>query len=243
MDRWRGKVAIVTGASVGIGAALVEALVNEGLKVVGLARRVGKMEELASSLKDKKGTLDAVQCDVSKEEDILKAFKIVEEKFGGLDILVNNAGVLFPSSIIEGPTEHFRQILDVNVFGVSICTREAVRLMRKSPSQGHIININSVAGHNAELIMIPISIYAASKFAVTGLTDSVRNEIAAANLNIKITSVSPGAVETDMINKLDVPSSMVKLASADIVDGILYVLSTPPRVQVKELTIAPFNGS
>lgn len=99
MDRWAGKVALVTGASAGIGAATVRALVQEGLQVVGIARRVEKIEKIAIELKNEKGKLYALKCDVSKEEDILDVFKWIKENLGGVDVLVNNAGLMYSAGI------------------------------------------------------------------------------------------------------------------------------------------------
>lgn len=103
MERWSGKVAIVTGASVGIGADTCEALVKHGVKVVGAARRVQKIRELAAKLKGQKGCLYAMECDMRKEQDILKVFQWTEKELGGVDILINNAGVLVSENIIGNP--------------------------------------------------------------------------------------------------------------------------------------------
>ena len=100
MNRWIGKVAIVTGASSGIGAEIAEALVREGLKVAGLARRVEKIRQIADKLKGEKGELYPIECDVEKENDILKVFEWIEKRFGGVDVLINNAGVLSREPII-----------------------------------------------------------------------------------------------------------------------------------------------
>ena len=100
MDRWTGKVAVVTGASVGIGAEIAEALVRSGIKVVGVGRRVQKIRDLATKLKSQKGALYPMECDVRKEEDILKVFRWTEEELGGVDILINNAGILVAEPII-----------------------------------------------------------------------------------------------------------------------------------------------
>lgn len=246
MDRWTGKIALVTGASVGIGAKVAEELARRGLKVVAVARRLNKLEELKGRVKKEglPGTIYPLECDVSKEEDILKVFKWIQNQFGQLDVLVNNAALLYMERIIEGSTENFRKIMDVNVLAVAICTREAVNLMSKNV-EGHIININSVAGHNAELIKHPISLYACSKYAITAMCESVRNEIASKKLNIKITSISPGAVDTDMIRSLDsfvdLASKVPMLTSKDIADSVIYALSMPPKVEVREVLITPMH--
>lgn len=99
MNRWAGKVAVVTGASSGIGEAISITLVENGLKVVGLARRIDKLQQIGERLASAKGSFHSVQCDVTKEEEILKAFKLAKD-LGGVDILINNAGVVYPETII-----------------------------------------------------------------------------------------------------------------------------------------------
>ncbi len=120
MERWSGKVAIVTGASVGIGAGIVTALVKHGVQVVGCARNMKKLQELASTLDPKgPGSFRPVQCDVTKEEEILKMFEIARKEYRGLHILVNNAGAAHISSLLESKTEDLRNMMDVNVIGES----------------------------------------------------------------------------------------------------------------------------
>ncbi|XP_018576001.1 farnesol dehydrogenase-like isoform X2 [Anoplophora glabripennis] len=186
MERWVGKVAVVTGASSGIGAAIAEALVERGLKVAGLARRKDRLDALAQKLSNKKGKLYPVQTDITKEEDIINAFKWIKENLGPIHILVNNAGVLGQTSLVDGNIEIWENILDVNVLGLSIATREAIRDMRANNVDGHIIHINSVAGH--QVSQIPnMNFYPASKFAVTALAETLRLEMLNLKLKIKIT--------------------------------------------------------
>nr|CAD7264407.1 unnamed protein product [Timema shepardi] len=137
------RVALVTGASAGIGAAIVRELVKNGLIVVGLARRAELVEELSAELKGSPGKLHALKGDASKEEDILAAFDWIKKNLGRIDVLVNNAAVLHISMLTEGETSHWKQIFDLNVLGLSICTREAFKLMKeKGVDDGHIIHIN-----------------------------------------------------------------------------------------------------
>ena len=118
MERWNGKVAIVTGASAGIGAAIAKALVENGIKVIGCARNLQKMEELASTLTPKGvGSFKPVQCDVKKEEDILEVIDIARKEYKGLHILINNAGLGHSVLLLEGTTEQFRDMMEVNVIG------------------------------------------------------------------------------------------------------------------------------
>lgn len=122
MNRWIGKCAVVTGASSGIGARITIDLVNAGMIVVGLARRVERVEELkANILTTTTGELHALRCDVTKEEDVLAAFGWIEDKFGGVDVLVNNAGVLRTTRITtKGNTQAIRDVIDTNIFAVPV---------------------------------------------------------------------------------------------------------------------------
>ncbi|XP_033217856.1 farnesol dehydrogenase-like [Belonocnema kinseyi] len=241
MERWFNKVAVVTGASTGIGAIISEGLVKAGVNVVGLARKVDKLEEIKTRLKNEKGKFYSIQTDVTKEDEILRAFRWIEKELGGVDILVNNAGVILNEPIIDGGTEGFKTILDVNVLAVAICTREATKSMRNRKVPGHVVIINSFAGHYAESIKVPVSLYCASKYAITGMTESLRNELAAAKANIKVTSISPAAVRTGMLLNAGIPEAVINqisiLETKDVLDAVIYVLGTPPNVQVNELTL------
>ncbi|XP_072758685.1 farnesol dehydrogenase-like isoform X1 [Anoplolepis gracilipes] len=250
MYRWAGKVALVTGASVGIGAQITTELAKNGMKVVAVARRLEKLKELAANINGKfKGEVHPLQCDVQKEKDILEVFKWTEEKFGGVDVLINNAGVVSAESIIEGSTETYRKILDVNVLAMAIGSRELVQSVKKRKASGHIININSIAGHFAESIRMPVSVYCASKYAVTGMTLSLRNEIVAAKLDIKITSISPGMVKTamvtDVFNQMGMDTTfegIPVLEDTDIAEAVIYTLSVPKRVQICEMVVMPHEA-
>nr|CAD7394919.1 unnamed protein product [Timema cristinae] len=187
MERWSGRVALVTGASAGIGAAIVRELVKNGLIVVGLARRAELVEALSVELKGASGKLHALKGDASKEEDILAAFDWIKKNLGRIDVLVNNAGVLYTTSLTDGDTSHWKQIFDLNVLGLSICTREAFKLMKENGvDDGHIIHINSILGHKLGGLdgLIP---YTASKHAVTVLTEGLRRELVQLGSKIRVT--------------------------------------------------------
>ncbi|XP_069683512.1 farnesol dehydrogenase-like [Periplaneta americana] len=244
MERWSGRVALVTGASAGIGAAIAQELVKKGLKVVGLARRVERVQDLANSLKSAPGKLHPIKCDVTKEEEVKEVFKWVKDNLGGTDILVNNAGVGSANSLTGGPVENWRKIYDLNVLALSVCTKEALQSMKeKGVDDGHIIHINSVAGHK---VIHPFGLYSSSKHAVTALTEGLRRELVNQKSKIRVTSISPGAVKTEIfevsglsIDKMDEYKTMPYMESKDIADSVLYVLGTPPHVQIHELTIIP----
>lgn len=192
MNRWIGKVAVVTGASAGIGAAITVDLVNAGCIVVGLARRPERVDELQSKCTaTAKGTLHSFRCDVSKEADILAAFSWVEKHLGGVDILVNNAGILKTTNLVDaGNTQAIRDVLDTNVMGVVLCTREAFQSMRRREVAGHIVMINSVSGHYVPYfagIRDSMNIYQPSKHAVTAMVEVLRQEFQSHGTQIKIT--------------------------------------------------------
>lgn len=241
MERWCQKVAVITGASSGIGATIAEGLIKSGLNVVGLARKLNKLEEIQNRVKNGKSKFYPIQCDVRKEEDILRAFRWIENELGGVDVLVNNAGIILNEPIIDGSTDGFQRILDVNVLAVAICTREATKSMRKRRFPGHVITINSFAGHYAESIKMPVSLYCASKYAITGMIESLRNELSAIKANIKVTSISPSAVRTGMLLNAGLPEAIIDqipiLETKDVLDAVIFVLATPPNVQVNELTL------
>ncbi|XP_030750599.1 farnesol dehydrogenase-like [Sitophilus oryzae] len=242
LDRFVGKVAVITGTSSGIGRATAEALVKRGLIVAGLARRVERVEELAKELKNEKGKLYSFKTDLTKEDEIISTFKKITETLGPIHVLINNAGVGPETNLIDGDISKWRQTLDTNVLALCIATREAIASMKANNIKGHIIHINSTTGHYP--IEAPgLSVYPASKYAVTALTESLRREINRNKLPIKITSLSPGFVKTEIIEANFSAKGAERfknrpgLETEDIADNIVYVLSTPEHVNIKELTV------
>ncbi|XP_067014729.1 farnesol dehydrogenase isoform X2 [Anabrus simplex] len=255
MERWSGRVALVTGASAGIGAAVAYQLQDHGVNVVAVARRVEKIEEAVTSARNEAksrgryhetkatpGKLYPKKCDVAKEEDILDLFKWIKETLGGVDILVNNAGVGRDTGITGAPTEDWKVMLDVNVLGLSICTREAVQNMRsRGVDDGHIVHISSIAGHR--VARHDSAMYCATKHAVMALTEGLRKDFVEHKSNMKVTCVSPGVVKTEFFKNLpkfkDEFSKLPGLNSEDVADAVLYAIGTPPHVQIHEIIIKP----
>nr|XP_002130258.1 dehydrogenase/reductase SDR family member 11-like [Ciona intestinalis] len=246
MDRWIGKVAVVTGASVGIGEAIVKKLVSHGMKVVGCARNEKKLKQIASEINGKgQGEMFPFKCDVTDESNILEMFKFVEEKFGKIHVLVNNAGLAHEAPVTSGKTEEWKRMLDVNVLGLSICVRETVQIMKSTGvDDGHIINISSVAGHKVG----DKTMYAGTKFAVRALTEGLRKELREAKTHIKSTSVSPGFVATEFAYRLyegeperaqKLYSKIVCLKAEDVAEAVAFALSTPAHVDINEITMRP----
>ncbi|KAF5293560.1 hypothetical protein FQA39_LY03045 [Lamprigera yunnana] len=240
MERWIGKIAIVTGASSGIGSAIVAQLVENGIKVVGFARRKEKMEEHARSLEGKSGKFYPFKADISKEEDILNGFKWVKENLGPLSILINNAGIKRNTNLVDGDTKLWKETFDTNVMGLCIATREAVKDMKANGIDGHIVHINSMAGHRVSQVVVT-NVYPASKFAVTALTETLRLELNSIGSKIKISSISPAAVRSEFREASNLKQDEEKLSklpileSNDVADAVTYVLSTPPHVQVHDI--------
>ncbi|KAJ3629019.1 hypothetical protein MTP99_013442 [Tenebrio molitor] len=251
MDRWRGKVAIVTGANSGIGAAIARQLVDQGLKVAGFDRQCEYIEQVAKKVHDKKGQFHAVKVDICKEDEIQEAFRWTCDNLGPVHILINCAGVLHNTTLWNGDAEKWKKTFDTNVIGLCIATREAVKIMKAEKIDGHIVHINSISGH-VVLNVRGLNVYPATKCAVTALTETLRQEFNHEGLKIKVTSVSPGNVETGFTNycnfRMDSKAAQEmmgapKLRTQDVADSVLYVLSTAPNVQIHELTIRPTGES
>lgn len=154
--------------------------------MVGLARRIEAIQERSKALSNKKGKLHAFKTDLAQEEDIIAAFKWVSDNLGPVHILVNNAGFLKEELLTEGKTEDWKRCFDINVIALSIATREAIKIMRSNNINGHIIHINSIAGHFVSSAP-KLNVYPASKHTVTALTETLRQELNSIGSKIKIT--------------------------------------------------------
>uniref|UniRef100_A0A182MQY1 Oxidoreductase n=1 Tax=Anopheles culicifacies TaxID=139723 RepID=A0A182MQY1_9DIPT len=242
MDRWINKVAVVTGASSGIGAAIAEDLAKAGMITIGLARRVERVEQLKQSMpKAAAARLHAMKCDVSVEADIVQTFQRIRDTFGGVDVLVNNAGIVRSNNLLDvGTTADLRAVLDTNVTGLVLCSQWAYKSMVERKFDGHIVHISSIAGHIVPNIP-KLNIYPGTKHAVTAITETMRQEMREAGTKIKVTSVNPGGVKTEIIDSAAVPEGMPLLEAKDISAAVLYAIGTPPNVQVHEIIIKPIG--
>ncbi|XP_055681089.1 farnesol dehydrogenase-like [Lutzomyia longipalpis] len=250
MDRWIGKVAVVTGASAGIGAEIVKDLAKAGICVVGLARRAERVEALKDGLPEEfRKNLHAMRCDVANEEEIVATFAKIVEKFGGVDILVNNAGIgKFDVKLTErGSASSVNEIVKTNLMGVINCTREAVASMRDRDVAGQVIHINSLLGHKVTMppsgVDSNLNVYPATKFAISALTESYQFEMVAENRKIKFSSVSPGVVATEFFDETTLKNlqHFPHLLSSDISQAVLYILSTPSHVNIQDVLIKPLG--
>jgi NADP-dependent 3-hydroxy acid dehydrogenase YdfG len=236
-----GKVAVVTGASSGIGEATVRSLAGEGAAVVAGARRKERLDGLVEEVTRDGGKAIAVECDVTDEQQAHALVDRAIEEFGKIDILVNNAGVMLLSKVEKGLSDEWRQMFDVNVLGLLYATDAAVEAMKRQGS-GHIVNVSSVAGRKTR----PTGgVYSGTKFAVNAISEALRQELL--EDGIRITMVEPGAVATELTEHItdeEVREGLKQrniepLQSEDIANAITYAVSQPQRVSVNEILIRP----
>ena len=239
----KGKVAIITGASSGIGYATALALSKAGVKVAIGARRTDKLEQLENEIKKNGGEVLSHKLDVTKKDDCNAFVDQAIKKWGTVDILVNNAGLMPLSFVKNLKVDEWEQMIDVNIKGVLFCTAAVIPQMKKEKS-GHIVNISSVAGR---LVFPSGSVYCATKHAVTAFSEGLRQELSARS-NIRVTCIEPGAVETELLNTitdeslqsfLDAAKKMQVLKAADIADAILFAVQAPEHMNVNEILIRP----
>lgn len=239
----KDKVAIVTGASSGIGHATALALSKAGTKVAIGARRTDKLSELENEITKNGGQAFSQKLDVTKKSECDSFANSVIEKWGGVDILVNNAGLMPLSFIKNLKVDEWDQMIDVNIKGVLYCTAAVIPHMLEKKS-GHIVNISSVAGR----IVFPSgSVYCATKHAVTALSEGLRQEFSTRK-NIRVTCIEPGVVSTELTNTITDESlkdfvesakKMQSLSAQDIANAIIYAVEAPDYVNVNEVLIRP----
>jgi NADP-dependent 3-hydroxy acid dehydrogenase YdfG len=244
MARWAGKTALVTGASNGIGAAIATRLLAEGMRVVGCSRRQESVADvLAAADPDGEASL-AVACDVRDEAAVKAAFAAARRRFGGVDVLVNNAGLGHAGPLAAGKVEQWREMLEVNVLGLCLCTREALADMRARGGRGQIIHIGSMAGQR---VPAGAGLYAATKHAVRALTESLRIELREAGDPIRVGEVCPGFVETGFAahylksaeKARETYSQFKVLEARDVAEAVVYMLACPDHVQVHDILLRP----
>ncbi len=239
----QGKVAIITGASSGIGYATAMALSKAGAKVAVGARRADRLEALKNEITKNGGEILVKKLDVTKKSDCDSFVDAVIKKWGTVDILVNNAGLMPLSFFKNLKVDEWDQMIDVNIKGVLYSTAAAIPHMISKKS-GHIINISSVAGR----IVFPAgTVYCATKHAVTALSEGLRQEFSQRG-NIRVTCVEPGVVATELTNTItdeslkafvELSKKMEALKAEDIANAILYAVESPTHVNVNEILIRP----
>lgn len=196
MEQLKSKIAVVTGASSGIGACIVKDLLNAQAIVIALARRIERVLELKQQLpsSDQKQRLHPIKCDVTNEQEVQNVFNEIMNKYGYIYILVNNAGCLHLGQLCQMPTAQIQQMLQTNIVGVVNCTRYAFASMLKAggDKSGHVILINSILGHHVPVIPghVPsLNIYPATKYALTAINEIYRQEFRELGSKVKVTVI------------------------------------------------------
>ena len=237
-----GKVAVITGASSGIGEATAEALAAEGAIVVIAARREERLQDLSQRIEDTGTRAMVVQCDVTDEEQAHNLIRKANEEFGHVDILVNNAGVMLLSKVEKSLSNEWRQMFDLNVMGLLYVTDATIEVMKEQGS-GHIVNISSVAGRRSGPMT---GVYSGSKYAVNAVSEALRGELA--EDGIRVTIVEPGAVATELPDHISDEEAQERTAgitnietleAEDIANAIVYATGQPQRVNINEILIMP----
>ncbi len=246
-NRLDGAVALVTGASSGIGEATARLLAREGAAVAMAARRTDRLEALGGEIADAGGTALPIEADVSEREQAQGAVARAVEELGRLDVLVNNAGVMLLGLILEAPVEEWERMVEVNLLGLLYATKAAMpHLLEAAEGErgvADVVNISSVAGRIARR---GSGVYNATKHGVGAFSESLRQEVT--KRHVRVSLVEPGAVATELTshNRPEVQkelkgrfSDMERLQSEDIADAIGYVVTRQRHVAINEILIRP----
>jgi len=230
----QGKTAVVTGGTKGIGRAIAEELIRNGVNVVISARKKSEVDAAVSSL-NKLGTgrADGAVCDVRDYQQVTTLFEQTLKTFSAVDILVNNAGIGLFGSVEETDVDDFRAVLETNLFGVYYCCHEAIPLMKRRGG-GYIFNISSLAGTNAHPGM---AAYNASKFALNGFSEALMQEVR--HDGIKVSYIMPGSVNTEFGGDEPNDSKSWQLQPQDIAEVVMDLLHFPKRSLPSRVEIRP----
>ena len=248
MTGLQGTVALVTGASSGIGAATAESLAGLGATVVLAARRAERIEELAGKIRAGGGTALAITADVASEAEARGCVERTVAEFGRLDTLVNNAGTMLLGPAVGAPLDEWQRMVDVNLLGLLYCTHAALPHLLSaaadSPRQvADLVNISSIAGRVARG---GSSVYNATKFGVTAFSEAVRQEVT--KRHVRVSVLEPGAVDTELVshNRPEIQerhrirfAETTKMTATDIADTIAFVLSRPWYMSINEVVLRP----
>jgi NADP-dependent 3-hydroxy acid dehydrogenase YdfG len=236
-----GRVAAVTGASSGIGAATATALSRAGAAVALAARRRDRLEELAQALD---GPSSIHEVDVTDEQQARSFIEAAHAEHGGLHVLVNNAGLMLLGAVHGADTADWRRMLDVNLWGLLVCTHAALPLIAGSGG-GDVVNVSSVAGRRADA---GAAVYNMTKFGVHAFSEALRQE--ALHAGVRVTIVAPGFVETELQGHNTDPVVVRAMSRSreqigevlkpeDVAEAIVHAVTRPPHVCVNEVVVRP----
>lgn len=237
------RVAIITGASSGIGEATAIKLAEAGISVVLAARRRERLEALHTKITDAGGSALMVETDVTSRAQVEAMVQAAMDAFGRVDVLINNAGVMLLSYMRNAHVDEWERMIDVNLkgplFGIG-----AVMPIMKAQGSGHIVNVSSMAGRR---VFPSGAVYCGTKFGLHAITEGLRQELGHKN-NIRATIIAPGVVATelthhitddDVSKRVNAMTSMDALTSEDVANAILYAIEQPAHVNVSEVLVLP----
>ncbi|MBX3537440.1 MAG: SDR family oxidoreductase [Chelatococcus sp.] len=243
MNDRNGQVAVVTGASLGVGRATISALTARGMEVIAAARDIGRLEaaigELAPEHRDH---VTPIAADVREESDVMRLSRQAIDRFGRIDVLVNSAGVSMSARtrLVDSTSDEWHKIIETNLTGTYLMCRACLPHLEKSPD-GYILNVQSTGAYRASP---GVSLYAASKFGVRALSEALIEEYR--HSNIRITSVSPGPIDTNIwSHKVEPPSAerrALMLRPSDIADIFVWLLDRPRHMHIPDITVTPWTG-
>ena len=238
-----GSIAVVTGASSGIGEAIALELASRGARLTLTARRMDRLETLSARITGAGGEEPLlVSADLREDQDIAGIFEQTRERWGGLDILINNAGLGRKATFHDGATEDWREMLEVNVLALTVACREALGSFDEKKG-GHIVNVSSMAGHR-----IPPrgGFYAATKFAVRAITECLRQELRGLDSPTRVSEISPGFVTTEfheVFFRGDAEQVAARLPEyrvldpGDVAASVIHILEAPDHVAIHDVLI------
>ncbi|MFI1884492.1 SDR family oxidoreductase [Streptomyces jumonjinensis] len=238
----QGKVALITGASSGIGEATARALAAEGAAVAIAARRVDRLRALGEELTAAGAKVHVLELDVADPQAVDEAVRSTVEALGGLDILVNNAGVMLLGPVEDADTSDWHRMIETNLLGLMYMTRAALpHLLR---SQGTVVQMSSIAGR---VVVRNAAVYQATKFGVNAFSETLRQEVT--ERGVRVVVIEPGTTDTELRGHIthaptkaayeERISKMRKLQSADIAEAVRYAVTAPPHATVHEIFIRP----
>lgn len=242
MNHLQKKVAIITGASSGIGAATALELARNGVKIVIAALDQSGIDKIVDSIKAEGGQATGLVTDVTRPEDCLALVKYATETFGSVDILINNAGLMLFSSWSDVVWEDWNKMVDVNIKGY-LNAIAAVLPGMLDKNDGQILNMASVAGHQVDA---GAGVYSATKFFVHAMTESMRKDLGVNN-GIRVNTISPGVINTGWADKVSDPEgrkvaqelTKIAISPEDVASAVVYALNQPKNVTVNDLIVSP----
>jgi NADP-dependent 3-hydroxy acid dehydrogenase YdfG len=241
-----GTVALVTGASSGIGAATAAALADHGATVALAARRRRRLETLAAGIRDQGGTALVLEADVTDQQEAADAVQRTVTELGRLDTLINNAGVMLLGQAVGAPLAEWQQMVELNVLGLLYCAHAALPHLLRAAEDGprHVadmVNISSVAGRVARN---GNNVYSLTKHGIGAFSESLRQEVT--GRFVRVSLVEPGATATELVshNRPEVIKGLgtqvgQPMEAADIADAITYIVTRPRHVAINEMLIRP----